>query len=382
MEIRATDSPDQKKVDFGPRVKFSKPVAQESKENLAGSSVNRVSTVTQAPRRGSVDLTAEQTTSSLAMKLDIANSRIAQLERERDEWKQRAEAAIANSEGSLGDMLVEIELETLREEVSRLRAHSTETPNHENSELASLRLRCAELETQVNNLRKDKVVLERKNKDERNAEISKIRVLQEQISNEKRMRERIANTESSLPVVTVGMSQSIISSNNDGQQTVVTARPRAASPAVPSFVVESVKRPPVIDPRTLDKTTVVLPAMGRSMVSGYDALGDDPIADQWRQCLADRPESYKALVSRQPGTNIFTFGAHRVACKKIGNHTMIQVGRETMLLEKFIETCGPQENGQSGSTPKAGPAKSSSSGITLKSITASKHALASKQSSN
>jgi len=381
VEIRATDSPDQKKVDFGPRIKFSKPVSQETKENLTP--LNKVSQAAPPTRRGSVDASSEQASSSLAMKLDIANSRIAQLGKERDEWKQRAETAIANSEGSLGDMLVEIELETLRDEVTRLRSQGSQKMN-ESSELSALRLRCAELETQVNNLKKEKSNLERKNKDDRNAEISKIRVLQEQISNEKRMRERIANTESALPVVTVGSSQSVLSAS-DSHTNVVSAKPRAASPAVPSFVVESAKRPPapMIDPRSLDKTTVVLPAMSRSVVSGYESLGDDAIADQWRQCLADRPDSYKSIVSRQPGTNIFNFGSHRVACKKIGNHTMIQVGRETMLLENFIETFGPQEAGQLGSTPKAGPAvKTGSSSVTLKSITASKNALASKQSSN
>lgn len=368
-------------MDFGPRVKFSKPQSSlESKENVPAVSNIAVAPVkgtgASTPRRGSIDPSGEQVNSSLAMKLDIANSRIAQVEKERDEWRQRAEHALEHSEGNLGDMLVEIELETLREEVSRLR--SKEGASNETIELSSLRLRCAELETQVNTLKREKALLERKSKDDRNAEISKIRTLQDQISNEKKLRERIANTESALPVVTVGGSQSVID-----PQTIVTAKPRAPSPAVPSFVVENAsaaKRPPMIDPKSLEKTTVVLPSMARGVA---DSLGDDALGEQWKKCLSERPDGYRTLVARQPGTNIFTFGTHRVACKKIGNHTMIQVGRETMLLEKFLDTYGPHEctpKSNSCVTPKQ-PVTSAAS-VTLKSITASKHALVNKPLNN
>ena len=48
--------------------------------------------------------------------------RLAAVEKERDEWKMRAEDALTElSEGALGDLMNNIELESLREEVARLR---------------------------------------------------------------------------------------------------------------------------------------------------------------------------------------------------------------------------------------------------------------------
>lgn len=246
-------SPEKKKFDFGPRITRSKPNdAPVGKENL-GESAPILSNIRLAPvtlkENASSDLTpsskgngspstritslmprtpvtetvkcCDQAHSSLSMKLDIANGRIAQLEKERDEWKTKAEAAIANSEQSLGYMLTEIELETLRDEILRLRGMLVEAnrpvdASAESSETANLRLRCAELETQVSALKKEKTSLEQKHKDNRNADITKIRTLQEQITNERKMRERMVNTESALPVVTVG-----------GPSTV-TIKPRSA----------------------------------------------------------------------------------------------------------------------------------------------------------
>ncbi len=388
------ESIENKKVDFGPRIKFSKPPpVAEPKEVLKSSNVADHSPSSRGSvvpvRRGSLDAsTIDQVTSSLLMKLDIANSKIAELEKDRDEWRRRAESD--DSSGNLGDMLVEIELETLRDEVERLRSLFNDgTKKNENSEIASLRIRCAELETQVSNLKREKAILEKKNKEDKNAEIHKIRTLQEQISNEKRLRERIANTESALPVVTVGGTQSgLVLESQQQLPSMLTIKPRSQSPAVPSFVVESAKRSPVIDPRTLDKTTVVLPAMKHPQVApaiptGYETLGSDALGDQWRKCLDERPAFYKNVVSRQTGTNIFQFGPHRIACKKIGNLTMIQLGRETMLLEKFLDTYGStieQPKTASGQSIASKPTISSS--VTLKSIAASKNAIVNKQSSN
>lgn len=406
------DSPEVKKVDFGPRLKYGKSKADGTKENSAkGTNGSESCTISQSSspkeiasgnrasaatsRRGSADqISSEQISSNLLMKLDIANNKIAELERDRDEWKRKAESAIlAQSEGNLGDMLVEIELETLRDEVDRLRSLASPGAHpNDNTEVSSLRLRCVELETQVSNLKREKAVLEKKNKEDKNAEIHKIRTLQEQISNEKRLRERIANTESALPVVTVGGSQSVITGAEHQLQgpSVMTIKPRSQSPLVPSFVVGSAKRSPVIDPYNLDQTTAVLPSMKPPQPSsvsapatvGYDALGDDAIADQWRKCLADRPESYRALVSRQVGTNIFHFGTYLIACKKIGNHAMIQMGRETMLLEKFLDMHGPPVNSPKSSSGAVNKLMAGSTSVTLKSITASRSALISKQSSN
>lgn len=414
-------SPEKKKFDFGPRITRPKPKdATIGKENI-GESAPILSNIRLAlvPKKESAnsDLTpssngnrspstrmtsmmpktpgteigkcCDQAHSSLSMKLDIANGRIAQLERERDEWKTKAEAAIANSEQSLGDMLTEIELETLRDEISRLRGMLVEAnrpvdASAESSEIANLRLRCAELETQLSTLKKEKTSLEQKHKDNRNADITKIRTLQEQITNERKMRERMANTESALPVVTVG------------GPSAVTIKPRSAGQTpVPAFVVENASSgapqqkqaaPTVVDPKLLDKTTLVLPPMApssRPLVSqqvlpqsttGYESIGSDAIADQWRECLADKPSAWRSLLSRQQGTSIFNFGSQRVACKKIGNHTMIQVGRETMLLEEFVDTFGPKEALVVAPLPSSNvlPLTKTSS-VTMKSIMAKKN---------
>jgi len=152
-----------------------------------------------------------------------------------------------------------------------------------------------------------------------------IGALQEQITNERKMRERMANTESAFPVVTVG------------GPSAVTIKPRSAEQTpVPAFVVENASSgapqqkqaaPTVVDPKLLDKTTLVLPPMApssRPLVSqqvlpqsttGDESIGSDAIADQWRECLADKPSAWRSLLSRQEGTSIFNFGSQRVACK-------------------------------------------------------------------
>jgi hypothetical protein len=373
-------SPEDKRFDFGPRVMKPRMTEKENRmfdprsnetlskssqhikdPNLPGNmseqdnpspSLRLARCNSQWARSSAVETMkcSDQSHSSLVMKIDIANSRISQLERERDEWKGRAEAAMAHSEQSLGDMLSEIELETLRDEISRLRGllvESNKPVDITKDDASMLRLRCAELETQLANMRRERLQMEQKNKDSRNADQTKIRSLQEQIMNERKMRERMANSESALPVVTVGGPTDVSPSNSS----VVKIKPRsAAQTPVPAFVVDPVpnsRPPPAIDPKLLDKTTLVLPPLPISAASkpstGVDTLGDDALAEQWRICLKDRPQQWRSLVSRQAGSSIFSFGNLKIACKKIGNHTMIQVGRETMLLEKFLDTYGPKE---------------------------------------
>jgi hypothetical protein len=197
-------------------------------------------------------------------------------------------------------------------------------------------------------LKKEKLLLEQKNKDTRNAEISRVRALQEQITNERKLRERMANTESSLPVVTVGPPPA---GSGESQTHVITIKPRSGSSAVPSFVAEPVSagRPsgPAVDPKNLAATKVVLPSMKAptSPKSGIDSLGNDFIAEQWKEFLKDKPVKWKQILSRDTKTNEFKFGSMRIACKKLGNQTMIHFGSETILIEKFIETYGPKEGG-------------------------------------
>jgi hypothetical protein len=81
-----------------------------------------------------------------------------------------------------------------------------------------------------------------------------------------------------------------------------------------------------------------------------DPLGNDVLAEQWRDALRDRPASYRGVTSRVGDSNIFIFGGQRLACKKIGNLTMVQVGRETMLLDKFLDVYGPLECGRQAVT--------------------------------
>ena len=401
-----TGSPMEKKFDFGPRLIVVKPkgldmgkenalrnspVVKGSKPDLAlpadpASDTSPTARVAQSPvaktapsympKSGYTEppRCTDQHHASLIMKLDISSNRITQLEKERDEWKAKAAAALIASEGSLGDMLTEIEIETLREEVSRLRSlaaaseGSAKTPSADASTLA---VRCAELETQVATLKKDKLLSDQKNKDTRNADLITIRNLQEQITAERRMRERMANHESTMQVVNVGTA-----SRPSGEQApVVTIKPRsnpapAVSAAVPSFLVETVAAAPRMDSRLLAQTTAVLPRMPQSQSS---SLGDDAIAEQWRSCLADKPASWKSIVSRRPGSNIFTFGSHQVACKKIGTLVMIQLGRETMMLDKFLETYGPKEAQDVAQLLGRGAvAGSNSASVTVKSILAAK----------
>jgi hypothetical protein len=225
-------------------------------------------------------------------------------------------------------------------------------------DLVSQRIRCAELETQVDCLKKEKLLLEQKNKDTRNAEISRVRALQEQITNERKLRERMANTESSLPIVTVGPPPG---SSPENQTQVVTIKPRSASPAVPSFVAEPVvsRRPsaPAVDPRNLAATKVVLPVMKapNSPKAGLDSIGTDYLAEQWNEFLKDKPAKWKQLISREYKSNTFKFGSMRITCKKLGNQTMIHFGNETMLIEKFIETYGPKEGGPDPSLKVSAP---------------------------
>lgn len=328
----------EKKVDFGPRINRS---------------AHKIPTVLNENEKPSNTLgNNSYASASSKIAYNDMEEKLKVVERERDDWKLRCESVSLRAQENLGDMLVEIELETLRDEVGRLRAllgsMSENAKSDVEKELMSQRLRCAELENQVEILKKEKLLLEQKNKDTRNAEISRVRALQEQITNERKLRERMANTESSLPVVTVGPPPGC---SGESQTHVITIKPRSASSAVPSFVAEpvSVGRPsgPAVDPKNLAATKVVLPSMKAptSPKSGIDSLGNDFIAEQWKEFLKDKPVKWKQILSRDTKTNEFKFGSMRIACKKLGNQTMIHFGSETMLIEKFIETYGPKEGG-------------------------------------
>ena len=388
-EASVRDSNDGKKFDFGPRVFRPKHKKDESPGNifvkLPQSDLN-----VKAPQVADITPTSKSVQSiklrddfpnkenshqtnylDLQARLILSDNRLHALESERDEWKQRAETAMAQSEGSLGDMLVEIELESLREEVARLRSltASNQKEIDAEQELATLRLRCVELEAQVSNLKKDKLASEHKNAAARNAEMARVRELQELVTSERRMRERMVASESALPVVSVAPAQRPGDSTPSSSGMVVI-RPRSGSivsnHAVPAFQAGSVpsKKPDV----HLEKT-MVLPVTSSTL--GGDGLGNDVIAESWRSVLAEKPLRWKSILTRQAGTNIFNFGSQKVACKKIGNLTMIQVGRETMILEKFIDQYGPKEVSDfvpTGSTsPKAKPVA-----VTMKSILANK----------
>lgn len=327
----------EKRVDFGPRVTRSIPkIGAGMKEN-----------------ENTANITRSTNNSTSSFSSAEISERLKEVEKDRDQWKLKAESAALGVMENLSDMVVEVELETLREEVARLRAlissMSERTKTDAEKGLIAQRIRCAELETQVEVLKKEKLVLEQKNKDSRNAEISRVRALQEQITNERKLRERMANTESALPVVTVGPPPGAPS---DTPAQVVTIKPRNASPVVPPFVAEPVGalRPslPVVDPKSLAVTKVVLPKMKEptSPKGGLETLGTDYIAEQWREFLKDKPIKWQEMISREYKSNNFKFGSIKVTCKKLANQTMIHFGSETMLIEKFIETYGPKEAGE------------------------------------
>lgn len=100
--------------------------------------------------------------------------------------------------------------------------------------------------------------------------------------------------------------------------------------------------------------------------SGIDSLGTDFIAEQWKEFLKDKPVKWKQILSRDAKTNDFKFGSMRIACKKLGNQTMIHFGSETMLIEKFIETYGPKEGGGPDQLLKASAPQLANHQVTLK----------------
>ena len=399
----------EKKFDFGPRIKMKPP--QRIGEPLSDRNVAAATGlgVMVHHKERLADYAVPSSNHQIAHSMseigpgqnvnDLVR-RIAQLEKERDEWKLKAEAAIAQSELSLGDMLVEIELESLREEVKRLTdilATKTGTAVTSTDDNARLRLRCSELECQVVNLKKEKAQAEQKNTAARNADLNRIRALQEQVTHEKRMRERAVAYESSLQVVSVDRPSTPSNPSNG-----VLVRPRSGSVpenpvALPSFVVNapsdqthatpkpSVKRDPVsfqpapaVDvSKILDKTVILPNPRTSTSVTTSDLIGDDYIASQWKSLLVEKPASWKSLLSRMPNTNIFCFGSLKVACKKIGNNIMIQLGRETMMLDKFIDTYGPEQAAALGlvvptSSTAHVPAPTKPPPVTMKSILASK----------
>jgi hypothetical protein len=328
--------------------------------------------------------------------LNTLKRQVSVLTRERDEWKAKAETAIIQSELSLGDMLVEIEMETLREEVKRLTDLLAQRPSPtapSAADICSLESRCTLLEGQVASLKKEKAQLEQKNAAARNADLNRIRALQEQVSHEKRMRERAVATESSLQVVSVNRTPTSSSSGN-----AMLVRPRSGSVPenavfLPSFVVNGPSEPsskpsiakreaPLIPAaavdvsKILDKTVIL--SNPRLTMSVGDVIGDDYIASQWKLLLSEKPPSWTNLLSRMPNTNIFCFGSLKVACKKIGNNIMIQLGRETMMLEKFIDTYGPDQvaNLHPSSLPLSSAAQvpplTKAPPVTMKSILAAK----------
>lgn len=282
--------------------------------------------------------------------------KIGVLERENEQLRMREPI-----EESLGDLLTELELDSLREEVERLKSLLAKGSQSvaADKELAGLRVRCGDLEAQVENLKKEKALVEQKTHANRNADLTKIRSLQEQVTHEKKMRERIVNTESALTVVTVA---------GDSRPAPVTIRPRTASISgpVPAFTAAPMSKPPT---GFMDKTLVLPP-----MTPGD--LGDDYIASQWKACLSEKPLRWRMILSRVPGTDVFNFGSLKVACKKIGNRTMIQLGRETMLLEAFVERMGPLEGGEGEACDSTLPAAKPDAPpkVTMKSILTSKRA--------
>ena len=396
----------EKKFDFGPRIKMRPP--QRIGEPLRDRNLpmDSSSTGNASPKERLFDYAVTSSNNPIAHSMSEIGSvtetsnllrRIAALEKERDEWKFKAEAAIAQSELSLGDMLVEIELESLREEVKRLTdllATNSGLVPQPSEEAASLRLRCSELECQLVNLKKEKAQADQKNAAARNADSNRIRALQEQVAHEKRMRERAVATESSLQVVSVDRP-----STPSGPSNPVLVRPRSGSipenqVPPPSFFVNASLEPtskppmkrdpisalpaPVVDvSKILDKTVILPNPRASTAIAPMDIIGDDYIANQWKSLLAGKPPSWKSMLSRMPNTNIFCFGSLKVACKKIGNNIMIQLGRETMMLDKFIEMHGPEQASALGvvvSTAPAAqvPAPTKPPPITMKSILAAK----------
>ena len=391
----------EKKFNFGPRIKMRPPqrIGQPLQDrNLLGphtsQDLRKPEQSATFDSRSTTDPPHEiKAVSSSDPIVSDLQRHIIRLERERDEWRLKAESAIAQSELSLGDMLVEIELETLREEVKRLTSLTVtdSTVEQSNSDaMESLRIRCAELETQVVALKKEKTQMEQKNAAARNADSNRIRALQEQVAHEKRMRERAVATESSLQVVSVDRP-----STPSNHQVLVRplsgSVPENAFP-VPAFLVngpsEHVPKPPVrrdlpVAPipapavnvsKILEKTMILpIPRLSIPTTVPTDTIGDDYIANQWRSLLVDKPPAWLKALSRVPNTNIFCFGTLKVACKKIGNNIMIQLGRETMMLDKFVDMYGTEEMAAKLTPVTAQvPAATKPPPVTMKSILASK----------
>ena len=98
----------EKKVDFGPRINRSAhkiPTVLNENEKPSNTLVNN-----------------SYPSASWKMAYNDLEEKLKVVERERDEWKVKCESVSLGAGENLGDMLVEIELETLRDEVGRLRA--------------------------------------------------------------------------------------------------------------------------------------------------------------------------------------------------------------------------------------------------------------------
>ncbi len=284
---------------------------QVTSNELATDNIAPKYVTTASPGSAVIDFAGDSSLSAPNI-IAVLREQLAELEKERNQL--RARVAVLEKEGTLDSMVIEIELETLRDEVARLKG-LVAVPTVE-SPMDNLRERVIELESLVSTLRKDKISAESKYLSLRNADLARIRTLEEQVVNEKRMRDRMAATEFPLPVVAVPSSGA-----------TVILRPRALkdeATSIPTFTAEGVAA-------SLTVPTVKYPDIVSS------DLGSDEMALQWKLALSGKPEAVAQLVSRVEGTNNFIFGTKQVSCRKLGNVVMVQLGNETRVLERFID---------------------------------------------
>jgi hypothetical protein len=333
-------SPEEKKFNFGPRVARTKAAPQASIE--PSSSAPRVDVESgkllekETPSRlaanylTSISLTArENTPFNHQSDTLVLRQRISDLEVERDELRKRVE--VLENEGTLDNMVIEMELETLRDEVARLRSS-----NPVEAGSGGLRAKIIELESLVSNLRRDKSAIESKYLAVRNADQVRIRTLEEQVVNERRMRDRVTATESNLPVVSIPAS---------GPALIVRPRVAPAPETVPVFTAERAEQKPKDTPKPVEKRQSIRPIDPTVPVVYTSDLGEDELACQWKKLIREKTADISSVIVRDasPGSVNFKFGSKPVSCKRVGNVVMVQSGNERMVLERFIETYWPVE---------------------------------------